>query len=89
MAEVLTSIRRELAPTLAARRTAMPVVPDGARVATLNVNGHCAAVLDRRFLPDEPLDELPHPEARHATDRVSHPGHALKDTPISRERPRR
>lgn len=39
MTEVLAEIRRELAPTLASRITSMPVVPDGARRATINVNG--------------------------------------------------
>jgi succinyl-diaminopimelate desuccinylase len=39
MTEVLTAIRRELEPALHARLTAMPVVPDGARHATINVNG--------------------------------------------------
>ena len=39
MAEVLAEIRRELAPTLASRVTAMPVVPEAARRATINVNG--------------------------------------------------
>jgi len=38
MNEVLTAIRRELQPSLAARTTAMPVVPDGARHSTINVN---------------------------------------------------
>ena len=75
MAAVLTGIQHELAPALAARRTAMPVVPHEARAATLNVNGirggqadvagqtpcvpdRCAAVLDRRFLPEESLAEV-------------------------------
>ncbi len=39
MAVVLDRIRRELMPRLSARSTAMPVVPDGARHATLNING--------------------------------------------------
>lgn len=39
MAEVLAEIRQELAPTLASRVTAMPVVPEAARRATINVNG--------------------------------------------------
>jgi succinyl-diaminopimelate desuccinylase len=38
MAEVLAAIARELEPALARRVTAMPVVPDGARHATINVN---------------------------------------------------
>src|SRR5207302_3443173 len=38
MTAVLTAIRRELAPSLARRLTAMPVVPEGARHATINVN---------------------------------------------------
>ncbi|HZR22769.1 MAG TPA: M20/M25/M40 family metallo-hydrolase [Vicinamibacterales bacterium] len=38
MNEVLAAIRRELEPSLARRVTAMPVVPDRARYATINVN---------------------------------------------------
>jgi succinyl-diaminopimelate desuccinylase len=39
MGLLLERIRRELAPALAARTTAVPVVPERARHATLNVNG--------------------------------------------------
>jgi len=39
MALVLDQMRRELMPALLERTTAMPVVPDAARHATLNVNG--------------------------------------------------
>ena len=39
MAHVLEAFRTELQPALAARTTAMPVVPEGARHATINVNG--------------------------------------------------
>ena len=38
MTEVLAAIRRELQPVLGGRVTAMPVVPPGARHATINVN---------------------------------------------------
>ncbi len=38
MGIVLESIRRDLLPTFSRRRTEMPVVPDGARMATLNMN---------------------------------------------------
>jgi len=38
MAALLEAVRIELQPALAARRTAMPVVPEGAGRATLNVN---------------------------------------------------
>ena len=38
MTEVLSAIRRELEPTLAGRMTSMPVVPEAARHATINVN---------------------------------------------------
>lgn len=38
MGAVLEAVRMELAPALAARRTNMPVVPEGARHATINVN---------------------------------------------------
>jgi len=39
MGRLLEAVREELLPRLAARRTAVPVVPDGARQATINVNG--------------------------------------------------
>lgn len=38
MSVILEEIRRELLPALASRTTAVPVVPDGARHATINVN---------------------------------------------------
>jgi succinyl-diaminopimelate desuccinylase len=38
MGAVLDTIRRELLPSFAGRRTEVPVVPEGARQATLNVN---------------------------------------------------
>lgn len=39
MGIILDRMRRDLLPLLATRATAMPVVPDGARQATLNING--------------------------------------------------
>ena len=39
MGVVLERMRRDLLPALAARTTAVPVVPDAARHATLNING--------------------------------------------------
>jgi len=39
MGVILDLVRRELLPALSARTTAVPVVPDGARHATLNING--------------------------------------------------
>jgi len=39
IARLLESIREELMPALMARKTAVPVVPPGARHATINVNG--------------------------------------------------
>ena len=39
MGIVLEHVRRELLPALAARSTMVPVVPDAARHATLNING--------------------------------------------------
>ncbi len=38
MAAVIKAFERELWPQLGARRTAMPVVPSGARASTLNIN---------------------------------------------------
>jgi succinyl-diaminopimelate desuccinylase len=39
MGRLLQSVRDELMPALASRRTAVPVVPPGARHATINTNG--------------------------------------------------
>jgi succinyl-diaminopimelate desuccinylase len=39
MGVILDKVRRELLPALAGRTTSVPVVPDGARHATLNING--------------------------------------------------
>jgi succinyl-diaminopimelate desuccinylase len=39
MGEVLAAIRDRLEPVLRGRVTAMPIVPEGARRATINVNG--------------------------------------------------
>ena len=39
MAIILDCVRKELAPALALRTTAVPVVPEAARHATINVNG--------------------------------------------------
>jgi succinyl-diaminopimelate desuccinylase len=39
MGRLLQSVRDELMPLLSSRRTAVPVVPAGARQATINVNG--------------------------------------------------
>lgn len=39
MGVILERIRRELSPALASRLTAVPVVPEGARRATINLNG--------------------------------------------------
>jgi succinyl-diaminopimelate desuccinylase len=39
MSLILDRMRRELMPALAARTTAIPVVPDAARHATINING--------------------------------------------------
>ncbi len=39
MGLILDAMQRELLPALARRRTALPVVPAGARHATLNING--------------------------------------------------
>jgi succinyl-diaminopimelate desuccinylase len=38
MGAVLDALERELWPALASRRTAMPVVPEGARASTMNLN---------------------------------------------------
>jgi succinyl-diaminopimelate desuccinylase len=77
MGALLERFERELWPALAQRRTKMPVVPEGARQSTLNVNSvhggqmegaeglpspcvadSCRAVIDRRFLIEEPIEQV-------------------------------
>lgn len=77
MGALLERFERDLWPELARRRTKMPVVPEGARQSTLNVNSvhggqmeggeglpspcvadSCRAVIDRRFLIEEPIEQV-------------------------------
>jgi succinyl-diaminopimelate desuccinylase len=74
MSHFLDLVRDELGPALRDRVTTMPVVPEGSRSATININGidggqpiddvpspcvadRCRAVFDRRFLPEEGLEQ--------------------------------
>ncbi len=80
MSATIAEMEESLFPKLAERRTEMPVVPEGARQSTLNINSihggepepakeysgypascvpdRCRIVLDRRFLAEEPIDEV-------------------------------
>jgi succinyl-diaminopimelate desuccinylase len=80
MGAVLDRFEAELYPAMAARYTEMPVVPEGARSSTMNINSihggmteplpgdtslpahcvpdSCRIVIDRRYLIEEPLDEV-------------------------------
>ncbi|MBA97817.1 acetylornithine deacetylase/succinyl-diaminopimelate desuccinylase family protein [Sulfitobacter sp.] len=80
MGAVLTEFETKLFPAMAARRTDMPVVPEGARSSTMNINSihggqkendddfdglpahcvpdSCRITIDRRFLLEEPLDQV-------------------------------
>lgn len=80
MGAVLDKFETDLFPAMAARRTEMPVVPEGARSSTMNINSihggmaeqaadftglpahcvpdSCRIVIDRRFLVEEPLDQV-------------------------------
>ncbi|MFK7743765.1 MAG: acetylornithine deacetylase/succinyl-diaminopimelate desuccinylase family protein [Roseobacter sp.] len=80
MGAVLSEFEDKLFPAMAARHTDMPVVPDGARQSTMNINSihggqpdsdpddtslpahcvpdSCRIVIDRRFLMEEPLDQV-------------------------------
>ena len=80
MGAVLSEFEDKLFPAMAARYTDMPVVPDGARSSTMNINSihggqkepdddftglpahcvpdSCRIVIDRRFLVEEPLDQV-------------------------------
>ncbi len=80
MGAILSAFEDKLYPAMAARRTDMPVVPDGARQSTMNINSihggqpdqaeddtslpahcvpdSCRIVIDRRFLIEEPLEQV-------------------------------
>jgi succinyl-diaminopimelate desuccinylase len=80
MGAVLQEFEDKLFPAMAARYTEMPVVPEGARNSTMNINSihggenepaedfdglqahcvpdSCRIVIDRRFLVEEPLDQV-------------------------------
>ncbi len=80
MGAVLSEFEDKLFPAMAARHTDMPVVPEGARSSTMNINSihggqkdpdddftglpahcvpdSCRIVIDRRFLVEEPLDQV-------------------------------
>ncbi len=80
MGAVLSAFEETLFPAMAARYTDMPVVPEGARQSTMNINSihggqkeqdddftglpahcvpdSCRIVIDRRFLVEEPLDQV-------------------------------
>ena len=80
MGAVLDKFETDLFPEMAKRHTDMPVVPEGARQSTMNINSihggqreqaddftglpahcvpdSCRIVIDRRFLNEEPLDQV-------------------------------
>ncbi len=80
MGAVLEKFESDLFPAMASRTTDMPVVPEGARQSTMNINSihggqaeqaadftglpahcvpdSCRIVIDRRFLVEEPLDQV-------------------------------
>ncbi len=80
MGAVLSEFENKLFPAMAARHTDMPVVPEGARSSTMNINSihggqkendpdfdglpahcvpdNCRITIDRRFLLEEPLDQV-------------------------------
>jgi succinyl-diaminopimelate desuccinylase len=75
MGRLLGLIRERVQPALLRRETSLPVVPPGARRATLNINAiaggqaidgpqspcvadRCSAIFDRRFLPEESIEEV-------------------------------
>ena len=80
MGAVLHAFEETLYPAMAARWTEMPVVPEGARQSTMNINSihggqpeqasdytglpahcvpdSCRIVIDRRFLMEEPIEEV-------------------------------
>ena len=78
MSAVLSAFENELYPALDRKQTRMPVVPEGARRSTMNINSihggqtedffpglpspnvadSCRTVIDRRFLIEEPIEEV-------------------------------
>ena len=89
MTAALQSFENDLYPALKKRQTDMPVVPDGARSSTMNINSihggqdegadglpspcvpdSCRAIIDRRFLVEENIDEVKS-EVRQLLDRLA------------------
>ena len=75
MAVLIEAVRTRMAPRLAERVSAMPVVPAESATASINVNAvsggqvgtggqtpcvadRCVATFDRRFVPEESLDQV-------------------------------
>ena len=75
MGALLEAFRTRLAPELATRVSALPIVPEPSRRPSLNVNAitggqagegtqspcvadRCVATVDRRFIPEEPFEEV-------------------------------
>ena len=80
MGALIHEFEDKLFPIMAVRRTDMPVVPEGAKSSTMNINSihggqkeqsddftglpahcvpdSCRIVIDRRFLVEEPLDQV-------------------------------
>ena len=89
MGAVIDAFERELWPALAARRTAMPVVPDGARASTMNLNSIHGGQTEDHDGPAQPLrarqlpagDRPPLPdrgEARRGEGRGARPARAAR-----------
>jgi succinyl-diaminopimelate desuccinylase len=80
MGAVMEEMEANLFPALAARRSELPIIPEGAKNSTLNINSihggepvqeegytglpapcvpdSCKMVIDRRFLPEENIDDV-------------------------------
>lgn len=121
MGAVLDEFEVQLFPAMAKRRTDMPVVPEGARQSTMNINSihggqkeqdddftglpahcvpdSCRIVIDRRFLDEEPLDQVrgeitdlldgikaTRPKFDYAMTEINHvlPSMTDRDAPIAR-----
>lgn len=69
MGAFLHMLETRLQPTLAQRRTQVPVEPPGARVSTLNINSIHGGQVEQRYSQDElgrPTGDLPAPVVAHS-----------------------
>ena len=83
MTRFLEKIERQLYPALEGRETAMPVIPEGSRLSTLNIN----SILGGQAEPDRSVDGAPSPVVADSCRVVLDRRYLIEEAPeqVSRE----